>query len=357
MSARLRVVLDQLVHIVDADQASASLDLAAALAATAPSGCSVEAIVPNGADAVVRGIAGVHRLVLARRELAASWQLGLTPGVGGGLIHSATLMAPLVRHDRVHDNDQTTVTLWDFRAWEAPESLPKTTVAWQKGMLRRAVKHADAVVVPSHAMAERLAELARLGERIRVIAGAAPDGFLVPGDAASRRTELSLPSRYVVLTGDAASLESGFRAVLATGADAVVLDAPEGAEPRLAEVAAAAGLPEHRAHIRGALAAADRAAVLGGAEAYVATSSQSAWPWRAVEAMALGTPVVAVDSGVHRDVIADGGRIVSAAELPDAVADAAGTGAGRLRVLGADRSRAFSWWGSAERVWGLHADL
>lgn len=357
MGARLRVVLDQLVRVADADHAAAALDLAAGLVETAPSGCGVEAIVPSGSTVSIAGMADVRTLGLARRELAASWQMGLAPGVGGGLIHSASLMAPLVRHDRVHDNDQTTVTLWDLRAWEAPETLSKSTVVWQRGMLRRAVKHADAVVVPSHAVAERLAALSKLGDRIRVIPGAAPRALVVPLDASARRAALSLPARYIVLTGTASSLTAGFAAAAAVDADAVVLDAPEGSEPRLAELAAAAGLPESRAHIRGALPVEDRAAIFAGAAAFVATADETAWPWRVVEAMTLGVPVIAVASGVHRDVIADGGAVVDESEIPDAVADALGSGARRLSVLGADRSRSFSWAGSAERVWGLHADL
>lgn len=357
MGARLRVVLDQLRHVVDADQAAASVDLARGLIATTPSGCEVGAIVAGGAEVEIAGLAEVRRLPLARRELAASWQLGITHGVGGGLIHAPTLMAPLVRHDRVHDNDQTTVTLWDLHAWEAPDTLSKTTVAWQRGMLRRAVKHADAMVVPSHAFAERLRELAKVGERVRVIAGAVPTGFAEPADALERRSELSLPDRYIVLVGSNGSLEEGFRGAAAAGLHAVVLDVAEGAEPRLAEIASAAGLPEQRAHMRGALSASDRAAVLAGASAFAATSALTAWPWRAIEAMTLGVPVVAVDSGVHHDVIADGGMLVGASELADAVVEAAGTGARRLRVLGADRSRAFSWASSAEKVWGLHAEL
>lgn len=357
MGARLRVVLDQLTHVVDADQAGAAIDLTAGLVDTAPAGCAVEAIVPAGSSATLPGLADVRTLGLARRELAASWQLGIAPGVGGGLIHSASLMAPLVRHDRVHDNDQTTVTLWDLRAWEAPDALPKTMVAWQRAMLRRAVKHADAVVVPSHAFASRLADVAKLGERIRVIPGAAPRDFVVPLDAAARRDSLSLPGRYLVLTGAPSSLEAGFRAAIAADADAVVLDAPEGSEPGIAEIASAAGLPESRVHVREKLTVEDRAAVFAAASALVATDPGTSWPWRVVEAMTLGVPVVAVSSGVHRDVIADGGAIVSVDEIPDAVADAVGSGARRLSVLGSDRAKAFSWMSSAERVWGLHADL
>ena len=82
MGARLRVVLDQLTHVVHADHASAASDLTAALISTAPSGCDVEAIVPSGVEVPIPGLADVRRLSLARRELAASWQLGIVRGVG-----------------------------------------------------------------------------------------------------------------------------------------------------------------------------------------------------------------------------------------------------------------------------------
>ena len=345
------------MHVVDPDQAAAALELAVGLVATAPTGCTVDAIVPAGATVPVAGVGDVRMLGLGRRELAATWQLGIAPGVGGGLIHSASLMAPLVRHDRLHDNDQTTVTLWDLRAWDAPAQLSKGAVAWQRGMLRRAVRHADAVVVPSHAVARRLSELAKLGDRVRVIAGAPPRGFGAPADASDRRAALSLPDEYVVLTGSVDTVAEGFRGALAAGVDAVVIDAQEGAEPRFADAASAAGLPERRAHVRAALSLEDRAAVLAGASAFVATDAVAGWAWRAVEAMVLGVPVVAVDSGSHRDVIADGGMLVPVADIAESVAEATRGAADRLRVLAADRSRAFSWASSAERLWGLHADL
>ncbi|WP_309128001.1 glycosyltransferase [Microbacterium sp.] len=357
MSVQLRVVLDQAAQVVDPDQARAAMALTAGLVATAPRGCLVSALVPSGGSVGVRGVHDVRTLPLGRRELAASWQLGMAPGVGGGLIHAPSLMAPLVRHDRLHDNDQITITVWDLKAWETPDALPKANVVWQRAMLKRAAKHADAVVVPSHAMAERLAGIASFGDRIRVIAGAAPEGFRPPEDADHRRAELQLPARYVVVTGEGDALAEGFRAAARADVDVVMVDAADGAEPALADAASAAGLPERRAHIRGALDDADRAAVIGGAGAVVAASAVSTWPWRAIEAMALGVPLVAVDSGVHRDVLADGGALVTVEELGDALEDALGDGARRLSVLGSDRSRAFSWASSAERVWALHADL
>lgn len=355
MTVQLRVVVDQIG--VDADLARAALGLTEGLVNTAPRGCVVSGIVPNGAEASVAGLHDVRTLPLARRELAAAWQMGIAAGVGGGLIHSPTLLAPLVRHDRVHDNDQTTVTLWDLCAWENPDALPKTSVAWHRAMLKRAVRHADAVVVPSHAMAERLAEITSLGDRIRVIAGAAPAGFREPADASRLRADLLLPQRYVAVTGEGDSFEDGFRAAARAEVDAVVIDAPDGAAGALIELARSEGLSEERLRIAGRLEDPSRAALIAGADAVVATSLASVWPWRLVEAMELGVPIVAVDSGVHRDVVADGGAVVPLAQLDDALIDALGSGRERLRVLGADRARAFSWASSAERVWALHAEL
>ncbi|MGW9627111.1 glycosyltransferase [Microbacterium sp. NPDC055521] len=355
MTVQLRVVIDQVG--VDADLARAARGLTQGLIRTAPRGCVVSGIVPNGAEASIAGLREVRTLPLARRELAAAWQMGIAVGVGGGLIHSPTLLAPLVRHDRLHDNDQTTVTLWDLCAWEAPETLSKTSVVWQRAMLKRAVRHADAVVVPSHAIAERLGEIAPLGDRIRVIAGAAPNGFAAPADAARLRADLLLPQRYVAVTGEGESFADGFRAAARAEVDAVVVDAPDGAEAALLELARAAGLGEDRLRIAGQLDDPSRAALLAGADAVVATSPASVWPWRLIEAMELAVPVVAVDSGVHRDVVADGGAVVLSAGLDDALIDALGSGRERLRVLGADRARAFSWASSAERVWALHAEL
>lgn len=369
----LRVVLDQLVTQTDPDLATASRELARALVQSAPAGCEVGAIVPSGTGEVdVAGLADVHRMGMGRRELAAAWQLGVAPGVGGGLLHAPSLLAPLVRHDRANDHDQTVVTMWDLRPWEHPDELSRTAATWHRAMLRRAEKHADAVVAPSHAVAQRLAESTRLGSRIRVIAGAAPAGFAVPRDAVGRRRTLGLAEAAIAMAGDAspsAALSAGFTAIAAAGVDlpVVVLDAPEGSEPAIVALAAAAGVPEPRVHVCGALDAADRAAVLDATLALLAPSRRSAFPWRVVEALALGVPVVAVASPDHREAIVDGGLVVGGAEsgaedaaaLGAALAEALGSTVtlDRLAVLAADRGRAFSWREAAERVWQLHADL
>ena len=118
-------------------------------------------------------------------------------------------------------------------------------------------------------------------------------------------------------------------------------------------------------HVRGALADADRGAVFGAAVAYVAPSMRAVFPWRTVEAMALGVPVIAADSDVLREVVVDGGTLVptsgvdAADALGAALADALGstTAAERLAVMAADRGRVFSWLEVADKIWALHAEL
>jgi glycosyltransferase involved in cell wall biosynthesis len=122
-------------------------------------------------------------------------------------------------------------------------------------------------------------------------------------------------------------------------------------------IASAAGVPTGRVHVRGLLDTWDRAAVLGTASAFLAPSERSDWPWRVIEALSLATPVVAVDSPVHREVLVDAGLLVEREQLGSALARAVGEASDRLRVLSRDRAQAFSWRESAEQVWRLHADL
>ncbi|WP_354002995.1 glycosyltransferase [Microbacterium elymi] len=205
-----------------------------------------------------------------------------------------------------------------------------------------------------------------------MITGAAPTGFTPPTDAVGRRRTLGVPEAVIALVGDAApsaALTTGLRAVAASGADLpiVVLDAQEGQEPAIVDLAAAAGIGEHRMQVPVGMDAADRAAVLDATTLLIAPTRRSAFPWRVVEAMAMGVPVVAAASADHREVIFDGGSVVGDATddrqdvdaLEDGIRGALASVAGleRLGVLAGDRGRAFSWRGAADRVWQLHADL
>ena len=365
MTVTLRVVLDQLVAETSRDLAEASASLAQALVDTAPRGCDVAAIVPAPGlpdDSGVTGLVAETRLPMRRRELAASWQLGVAPGVGKGLIHSPTPLAPLVRHDRVNETHQIVVTLWDIRAWETPDELPRGEALASRALLKRVAKHADAVVVPTHAMAARLGELAKakLATKVRVIGGAPAAGLRVPSDAVGRLRALELPTSSVVLSGGSCpsdGLADAFTAIAATAHEAVVLDVPDADADAVRELATAAGLDGDRVHLRGSLDRWDRAAVLAHARAFVASSTRSDWPWRAVDALAVGVPIVAADTPVHREVLADAALFAPAEGYASALDLACGDDAERLRVLAGDRAKGFLWNACAERVWALHAEL
>jgi glycosyltransferase involved in cell wall biosynthesis len=362
MTATLRVVLDQAVAATDDDLRSASVDLARALVATTPKGAEVAAIVPADAGDVgsdIPGLAHVDRVPLKRAQMAAAASVGVVPGVGGGMIHSPTLLAPLVRHDRVHDHDQTVVTLWSLEPWTHPERLSRGSVAWHRAMLKRAVKHADAVVVPTHAMARELAERTKLGGRVRVISGAVAP--VVPRGAGP-----GVGSEIVIDAARASAdeLETALHAVAGITEATVTLLAADGeaeaGDPML-EVASAAGMPEHRVRLA-APGYEGRAAAIAGAGAFVDLSAGLSFPWRMLEALAAGIPVVAASSAQNAEVLADAGQLVAVDGVDPLVSTLRRILgdtelATRLKVLSLDRAKAFSWDDTAQRVWQLHADL
>ena len=104
---------------------------------------------------------------------------------------------------------------------------------------------------------------------------------------------------------------------------------------------------------------ADRAAVLAGSCALVATSTGANYPWRVIEALTMGVPVVAAASDTHRETVLEAGLVVDVDRLPDALAQVLRDEETRDRfaIRAADRGRGFSWWDHGTRVWALHAEL
>lgn len=359
------MVLDRAVSGEGPDIMAAASSLFANLVATAPRGCEVVGIAPrpsSGESRRTNGPSEVWHAAVPRRELAAAWRAGASLGAAGGMIHSPTLMAPLVRHDRAHDHDQTVVTLWSLEAWTAPERLGRGEVAWQRAMLKRAVRFADAVVVPSHAMAEELADIAPLGARIRVIAGAPSAGVHRAVNGLISTPRLGLPERYVAVVGHVLDLANAFRAVAGLDLGVVVLGDGAADPARIFELAREHGISEDRLRAPHLPQASQRADVLANARAVVAPSGSSAFPWRALEALAAGAPLIAVRNPQNEELLADGAVLVASNDedgLTHAVQRATGDAqtAERMRLLARDRSHAFCWRDAAERVWQLHSEL
>ncbi|GAA2079957.1 glycosyltransferase family 1 protein [Pseudolysinimonas kribbensis] len=369
----LRVIVDEIVNGT-AGVARYAEELTRAVVATRPPGTEVTGIVASSPEAdrlLAERLPGLplRKSALARRELAAAWQRGITVLPGTGMVHATSLLAPLRRHDRAADPaSQIAVTIHDAIAWTQPDLLPARTVSWTRAMARRAERYADAVVVPTHAVAADLDEELGLGDRLRVIGGAPSTTLSRPVDASARRGALGLPARYVLAvtgweprTGLAALLTAMSRI---RDRDLVVVGAAAAHDEVLA-AATEAGAVE-RVHVLDRLGDDDLGAVLDGAEVFVQPSLAEGFSLAMIDAFAFGLPVVLSDAPALVEVAADAGLVVErgdAGRFPARLADALrgvlddDALRERLAVAAADRARLFSWRDAGEKVWQLHADL
>jgi glycosyltransferase involved in cell wall biosynthesis len=307
------------------------------------------------AAARVPGVEGPVRLALPRRPLIAAWQQGRGPRPGDcDLVHAPTLFAP------PRGRRPLVVTVHDAVPWTHPETLTPRGVEWHRAMAARVARTADAIVTPTQAVADQLAELLPISDRVRVIGD--------PPDADSRAESLQLPAAYLTTV---ATLEprKGLDVLLAALARP---EAPElpllvagqagwgGVDP-LAE-AAAAGLPEGRVQVLGRVADADLAVLLQRATAVVVPSRAEGFGLPVLEAMAAGTPVVHSDDPALVEVaggagvvtpIGDAGALaVALAQLADdAVLGAALAEAGRARAAH------YSWAKASAATWELYRSL
>lgn len=376
----LRVIVDQIVAPIPGGIGRYTEELTRALIRTAPPGCSVEGIVSASPEpdyarihTLLPGLSHLHKSVLARRELSVAWRYGLSYLPGGGMVHATSLLAPLHRHDRSQNpGDQTVVTIHDAIPWTHPQTLTPHSVAWHKAMARRARKFADAIVVPTHAVAEQLGEILDFGDRIRVIGGAASTKFSKPVDAAARARRMKLPKRYLLTLG---TLEprKGIAPLIEALANPslrripLLIAGPAGwGDLNVAAIAAQARLPEGRVRTLGFLSDADLAVALDRATVFVYPSLAEGFGLPVIEAFHCGTPVVHSDDAALVEVAAGAGLAVPRADpagYPERLAAAIARVlkdpelAQRMSTSGLDRSKAFSWQDSAEKVWQLHADL
>jgi glycosyltransferase involved in cell wall biosynthesis len=373
----LRVIVDEVTAAPNGGLARYAEELTRQLIATAPRGSNVAGIVsaspePDYAHLAERlpGLVELYKSPLARRELAAAWAHGFTRLPGAGMVHATSLLAPLHRHEQVSGrNNQTVVTVHDAIAWTNPDFLTSREASWNRTMTKRAERFADAVVAPTHAVAEVLAENFDFGDRLRVIGGA-PSSRLQPmPDDAARRERLGLRRDYLV-TVAGLHRRKGLGVLIdalsrvADIALVVVGAAPADGEG-IAELARERGLDADRVIVLDAVGDDDLAAVLQGATAFLQASRAEGFGLALVEALAFGLPVIHSDAPALVEVAADAGMVVPRDDPDESEAYAAAIREvlddsdlrARLSLAALDRSRAFSWRDSAEKVWQLHADL
>ena len=359
----MTVIVEQCLSPVPGGTGRYAREITRALATHRRPGWVIRTVVGWHRDiwaATIAGADGPHRLPAGRRTLGELWLHGLPPWVRGDRVQATTPLAPSRKQGLI-------VTVHDAVAWTHPETLTARGVRWHREMVGRAMDEADAVVVPSVAVADDLAGLfpAR-SDRLHVVAhGVTP--LPAPADADERRRRLGLPAAGYVLSVATLEPRKGLDILVRAMALPVSGDAhlaivgPAGwGEVNVASVAAAAGLPAERLHVLGRIGDDDLAAVLAGASALAMPSRSEGFGLPALEAMAAGLPVVSSDAPALAELVGGAGIVVRR-EDPVALADALAqvrtdpATAAELARAGRVRAGEFSWAKAASRLWELHA--
>jgi glycosyltransferase involved in cell wall biosynthesis len=346
----LVVVAEQLLAPVPGGTGRYTAELLRALALSAPEGWTVSSVVArhSGVDAArVDGVDGPHVLGLPPRALVAAWQLGL-PWWRGDAVHAPTPLAPA----RAPRGRTLSVTVHDTVPWTHPETLTLRGVSWHKAMIERASRRANALVVPTQAVADDLA--AR-------VSGTAPVHVIGHGvtELPTDDVELDLPERYVLAIGTVEP-RKGIDVLIKAmaGLDVPLLLAGQpgwgGLDP-----AAMADDVGARVRVLGRLTDAELAHVLRRASVLAVPSLAEGFGLPLLEAMAAGVPVVHSDAPALVEVAGGAGITVPRGDAPAlaaALRDVLGSPsrAGTLSGLGRTRAADFSWLSSARSVWALH---
>jgi glycosyltransferase involved in cell wall biosynthesis len=363
---RVAILLEQCLGPVPGGTGRYAREVATALVGQAPAGSAVRVWTAwhrDVAAARVAGAAGPSRLPLPRRPLTLAWERGLGPAPrAADLVHAPTPLAP------ARGKRPLVVTVHDAVPWTHPETLTPRGARWHRTVIARAAASADALVVPTRAVADELARHVALAAPPVVVGEGVSADLALPPDADHRAVALGLPDEPFAVTLATIEPRKGLDVLLAAMARPEVRDVPllVVGQPGWGSVDVARQAEElglgSRVRLVGRLGDADLAVVLQRASVLVAPSRAEGFGLPVLEAMAAGVPVVSSDAPALAEVGGGATRTVpvgDSAALADALAEVLGSAQLRQRMAAAGLRRAgdFSWDAAGRRLWELYASL
>ena len=228
------------------------------------------------------------------------------------------------------------VTIHDLSFEREPELMSRKDRAVFRRVVPHAARNARRVLTVSERTKRDLVELYGLPPDKVVVTPNGVDPAFTPGNSV-------LHGRYVLAVGAVQprkNQSAAAEAATAAGLPLVV------AGP-ISDESVAADLRSRGADLRGYVAQDELVELYRGAACLVQPSRYEGFGLPVLEAMACGTPVVAVDEPALREVAGDAALIVSERDLADAITRAVADRE-RLREAGLRRAATFSWRATAE---------
>lgn len=304
-----------------------------------------------------------------RRPTHAAWCLGAGPRIerATGPLDVVHLLYPF---PPARSAAPQLLTVHDVMPLEHPDWYPRSEVVIYRRCMSLAQRRASQIVVPSQYAADRLAATLGLeADRMAVV----PEGVSgiythagSPEDISAVCARVGVePGDFIVSVGAVSTRKNLIpliRAMAALPDVPLVVVGPDGYGAAAADAELARLSGTIRAHRTGYLSDADTAALVRSAAVLVHPSLEEGFGLVPLEAMAVGTPVIATRASSIPEVVGDAALLVEDPSSPDAWAAAIGQVLestelrASLVAAGAERVSGFTWERAARMMLDLYRD-